>query len=556
MHVCCLLLLSFQISYAQVDVIEIDSITRSAVRTAPFDKPFLIKTPIEAEGVKRVFLIQRAGRRTLYETINHYISTAGPGYQVPRLEPNYFWTRKIGDKNYLFISIADKYLFKPSESYFILPDLRQSDPSVIAFFDAFYQHTLAGGAPGPALTSARNHLERFDQQMRRIFGDNLIFGFMTLAHFDANMAAFTSAFNTIVLPTYVLYDANKTAFGTGLPARVALLSANWPVFTAVTRRQLQLDATLNKEAIAYLSGKDYSKNDMIADLTAAGAAGLTADLLSGVRGLHCVRCEPLNINSNTVRDLSKRTANLDSSVRYLGQLQRALYLLTPTGDASVAASLTSIEVWIAQLQTSRGLLENMIQQRKTIEDKIMDNYFDGMGFTYTQVLGGNTYLNFETRNKLLLTPDFGVVTPSISGEGKGLDYGIIPYLGFHVNLMAVDKDIVYKSYRKHLLQRLSLMVGWSLVNLAKADKYDNFFEKSALLTGAGYRLNNVIRITTGAAWLFRLGVDQRGDPTRKLKAAPYLGLSFDLNIKQYLNGFTDLLSGIGKTKPTITTTQQ
>ena len=70
-----------------------------------------------------------------------------------------------------------------------------------------------------------------------------------------------------------------------------------------------------------------------------------------------------------------------------------------------------------------------------------------------------------------------------------------------------------------------------------------------MFTGVGYRINNVLRFSAGTEWLFKVGRDGNGDPTKKLASIPYIGISLDLDIKAYLNGFVDLLSGIGKTRP-------
>lgn len=114
--------------------------------------------------------------------------------------------------------------------------------------------------------------------------------------------------------------------------------------------------------------------------------------------------------------------------------------------------------------------------------------------------------------------------------------------------MTVDKDLSFSSYKKNWKQRFSVMVGWSLVSMKNNDsKYTNFFEKSSLLTGIDFRFNNVIRITTGAQRLFKTK-DSHNNSARILQPFAFIGISFDLNIKQYFNGFTDLPSGIGKTK--------
>jgi hypothetical protein len=538
--------------FAQTDLIEIDSATRAAVRTVPFDKPFLIKVPIEAESVNNIFLIKKHKNKSLDGTVAYYSSSPG-GYKIPKIEKNYFWTKKTRGKNYLFISIADEYLFKPSESYFIIPDFRQTDASVINFFDAYYQSTISTGSTQAALlTKAEEHLSKFEGQMRKIYGNKIDFGFMTLDHFINNRKDFDSDTNTLRIDTLQQrYESSKSIANTGLASATTRLSANFPSFDSITSMQLFTGSTINKEATSYISGNNLFKNDLISDLSYLRQTNQLNNLLSGATALTCALCEQADISSNTVKELNKRAANIDSSIKQLNMLQRSLYLLKAkaTPKSNVDTGITRINLWLRELEASKDAIVIMAKQRSKIEDIIMDSVFAGRKFTYTQILSGNTYMSFETRNKMLLTPDFGIVTSAITSEGKSLEYGIIPYLGFHINLMAVDKDITFKSYKKHPLQYFSLMVGWSLVNMKKDSAYANFFEKSSLLTGIGFRLNNAFRITAGTQWLFKLGLDANHQETRKLKAMPFIGLSFDLNVKQYLNGFTDLLSGIGKTNP-------
>lgn len=549
---------------AQVSIIEIDSLTRSAVQTAPFDKPFLIKVPVDADYVKRVFLIKRHKHGTLDETVKHNIDTARKNsngrrpYQPLELEPRFYEVRKLGDKNFLFITIAEYHLFKPSESYFILLDLRKTDPSAITFFDAYYQSTVTSGAAQiAAQAQAVNALSSFEIQRRRIFGDYLTFGFMTLQDFTNRSAAFAADRNVLMVNSLQgTYETSKQTFINGLPGRETTLNRQFPSFDSITKVQLLTNAAINKDAADYLSGNNIVKNDFINDLNFLNNTGSLQLLLSGAVNIGCPQCEAVNIRSNATRSFSRRIDNIDSTIRVISRLQRSLYLLK--GKANnipvLNTEIIKLNSWLTELQTSRADISNMLSQRKQIESVIMDSVFDGSQFTNTEIVSGNSYMNFETRNKVLLTPDFGIVTSAFTSEGRALEYGIVPYIGFHINLMAVDKDITFKSYKKHPLQYYSIMVGWSLVNMNQDNKYANFFEKSSLLTGIGYRLSNTIRLTAGTQWLFKIKTTTELFTSRKLQAIPFVGLSFDLNVRQYLNGFFDILSGIGKSKPVISTT--
>lgn len=537
--------------YAQTDIIEIDSITGTASKVMPYNKTFTIRVPIDAEEVNEIHFIKKYKHFDLSRTISHYIQANGGSYAPQVIPANYYVVKKIGEKNFLFLTFADNYTLEPSASYFIIFTQKKLGSSVLGFFDNFY---LSQYGPAPArpaaLSDATESLRDFERSMRKIFG-TLVFGYYTVASFTSGQPAFLASFNANLLAGYTSYTAAATAYTASLTTNSTAMAGAIPAFDSLTFKQLLIDTTINKDALTYLVAREMSFNNAASDINTVALQARIAGILNGSISLDCIFCTPVNVNSTTQADFNKRIANLDASVNLLNNLKRTLFLLQPKSGASsnITTSINNIITWITNLQTSKTDLGRLLKIRKGIEAKITDSVYGGFRFNYASLVSGNSYLNFETRNKVLLTPDFGIVTPAITKRGKTLDYGVVPYLGFHINLMAVDKDLPFNSYRKNFKQYFSVMVGWSLVNMQKDDKYENFFEKSSLLTGVGYRLNNVFRITAGTQWLFKLGKDTNGNPTKKLDNYPYLGLSFDLNVKQYLNGFVDLLSGIGKTKP-------
>lgn len=542
--------LGFQ-GYSQSDILEIDTLTFAASKVMPYNKAFTVKVPIEGEEVSQVDIIKKYKYFDLSGTIGHYISKNNGRYYPPRIPSNYYYTRKIADKNYLFLSIADTFLLEPAASYYIIIRQKKLGGAVLGFFDNYYQSLIGTtvGARDSSLTDARESLKAFEANMAKIFG-SLVYGYTTLREFDANRASFLTSFNSNVLNDYRYFTTVDSAYNSSLITNIPLMMASIPNFDSLTYKQLLVDSTINKDALTFLMGKDFVLNNLASDINSLTLQSRLLSLLNGSISLDCIFCPPVNASSTLQNDYSKRVTNIDASINSLNNLKRSLFLLQPKSGprSNISTSINSILGWIAFLQTSKTGIKGLVTKRKIIESKIVDSLYAGYSFENASMASGNSYLNFETRNKVLLTPDFGIVTSSISKNGKSLEYGIVPYLGFHINLMAVDKDLHFNSYKKHWKQYLSVMVGWSLVNMQQDSSYGNFFEKSSLLTGVGYRLSNVIRITAGSQWLFKLGTDINKNPTRKLAAMPFIGISFDLNVKQYLNGFVDLLSGIGKTQ--------
>lgn len=144
--------------------------------------------------------------------------------------------------------------------------------------------------------------------------------------------------------------------------------------------------------------------------------------------------------------------------------------------------------------------------------------------------------DFEKRSKFQITPDFGWIWYGLQEDFNGFS----PYLGFHINFRYINKNIPFSRLpNKTCLHYLSFMTAWSLASISEKGKRENFFDKSTLLTGIGLRLNNALRVTTGVNWFYKLDPNPTIE-TKSIAVTPYIGLSIDLDVKQFLNGFTDL----------------
>ena len=457
----------------------------------------------------------------------------------------------------MFITFADGFVLKPSTAYYLVIIQPKPDPLAFSFFDKCYSYVSTGNVQDTI--DARGILEELGVKLTNIFGD-LNLGWYDTAAFNNHRDSFFLSFNRTMLTPYNELTRVKNNFSTFIATQTGLVNSRFPVLDSLAYSQLLLDSFVNKEALQYFFTKELQLNETSSDLSTVSVQSKTGLLLSGKLALG-------SIFADTAKETSyaKRVSNIENSITLLNNLKRAFYLLKPKYRSADFSnnSISNCQYFVNTLQSARDSLKKIIVKREGIEGKIATKKFSSgpnaeMDFSYYSVVSGDSYLNFETRNKVLLTPDFGVVTSAFTKTGKQLDYGIIPYLGFHINFMAVDKDITFKTYKKDWRQRVSFMVGWSLTNMNQDSSYASFFEKGSVLTGFGFRLSNAIRITAGTQWLFKLGKDANKNPTKKLTYIPFVGLSFDLNVKQYLNGFVDILSGIGKTKappPTTTTSQ-
>jgi hypothetical protein len=143
----------------------------------------------------------------------------------------------------------------------------------------------------------------------------------------------------------------------------------------------------------------------------------------------------------------------------------------------------------------------------------------------------NVY-SFETRNEYSFTADFGLIY-----YGEKLNNSFAPYLGVHVNFRYIDRNIPWRYYpNKTLAHKLSFHMGTTLISLKDEGRTDNFLKNSGFMTGMGYRLGHVVRANAGVLW-FNIEDPNPLIANKSLAATPYVGISFDLSVKSFMNGF-------------------
>lgn len=547
---------------AQRDFIEIDTSTGVANKTLPYDKPFTLRMLIDADAVKNVYIIPKIKYLPLDGSIEKLIdrSPVGRGYKPLKLPPQYFYTKKINDKNYLYITFADTFLLKPSCEYFLIIDYKKLGASINSFFNNYYhyRHESNLAKRKEFYNMAKADLITYNNELELIYGKKLYFGTFPSASFN-EMDSINTGFDAdyiknvdSAIAKYYLLANNNSATINSSDSALSKMNFN---FDSLSFKILIKDTTINDDVIHFLNGKDEYYNSLASDFTYIQSKRRFSDILSGTIPLSCIGCTKTDITSIEIKDLQARITNIDSSIAAIDRLRKTFFLLRPLNSSmsNINTLITNLDSLKQFLSDAKSQIKSIVLQRKKIESITIDSSFAGSYFNLSAITQGNSLLTFATRNKGLLTPDFGVVTSAPFKSGKKFSYGIVPYLGFNINIMPVDKDLTFSTYKKDWKQHLSIMVGWSLVSMEQDSTYKNFFTNSSLLLGMGYRFNNVLRISAGTELLFKTGKDNSNNPTKKIAAIPYIGLSLDLDIKSYLNGFVDLLSGIGKTKPDIVT---
>lgn len=177
------------------------------------------------------------------------------------------------------------------------------------------------------------------------------------------------------------------------------------------------------------------------------------------------------------------------------------------------------------------------EKKKKMVEKLSNSDFFATG---TSLSATTEILSYETRIKYRITPDFGYTYYGFKNNFGGMT----PYLGFQLEFRYFNKNLPYWDIpNRSFWHGFSFSTGLTLASLKKAGKREDFFKEKSLMLGIGYRLSNLVRITAGTI-LFN-----KEDPNplilnRTLAATPFIGLSLDLSLKQFMNDFTSLISTI------------
>ncbi len=539
---------------AQVEVIEVDSISKALNKSVPFDEAFVIKMELKHQAeVSDIFLVKKHRGSTLNQSIKFYKKKKNKRkkkkkkeskkWKYPiKLDKKYYRIEKFGEKRYLVVNIADNHIFKPSESFFIIPLFCNPDNHALDFFENYYFYNQS--EDDTYLDKAKKSLEKYEENITRVYGNPLAFKLMTKGIFERKTREFNGDENVLKLQVLQKkFYEQKDGLDTDVEGKIKKLIPSIPTYEILKDVQFLKDAELKEKSIASIISKQLSHNTPIVDLNYLKASQQIQPILIGTTNLKDPFTKAIDKKSSSQKSLSQRIANLDTTLSVLHGIRRSIDLFQAKDGykEELATDLQATINLIQVFQANRDNMTDLLTQKKAIDLTIMEKRFIGKNFKNSDsgIIAGNAYMNFDTRSKLLITPDVGLALSRIGKKNKDFDYGILPYLGFHINFMPLNKDIPFKSYKKNFRQRLSISAAWSMVSLEDDEEYDNFFEKSTLLTGVGFRLNNTIRITGGTQWLF---TPVQAEPNGKLRALPYVGVAFDFNVKQYINGFIDIFS--------------
>ncbi|KAA9356455.1 hypothetical protein [Larkinella humicola] len=584
-------------SLAQIDVIAVDTTTGVPAKALPFNRPFILKIPAKQKEYSSMYLIDHIGNKTLSETIqkrtteivsriddsgNTITDTLFKDYHLRPIPPAYFFMAKEGTKNSLFIRFKDTITLKPNKLYSLViatdPDAR-----TLTIFNALHESMkITGTATGDKLKKAKQISKAMDvyksladkvnEQLGIYFNIRFIdyisetdvaslpesdfdndgivtrnsvnIGGKTITIINKNVVQDILKFHNQKIE--VLYDAID-AESTNLTTHISTNGAN---FIPSNTEKAKL-ALLNKAYIS-VDFREHSKlkeqftqdnNRVLKTVNKLLSQSRTETdaIMQGLQPFLCSLCKPAKST-----DYGNRLKNIEET---FADIQR-IYLLAQvlaSQETALNDTFTYFESLLASVTTSRGYLKIMSEKISEVQDEIKKNAL----FSGADVTNGDTFIfSFETRTKLSIVPEVGLVTNRLFKSGRNSNFLLIPYLGASINFSQIDRDVPFKLIRKKTLwQRLSLVVGYSLVPLK--DDYtqaprDDFFEKSSLLTGLGFRFSNTVKLIGGYTWYYKRPASL--ELPRQLTNLPFIGVSFDMDIKKYIETIFSAVTPLRGTK--------
>lgn len=168
---------------------------------------------------------------------------------------------------------------------------------------------------------------------------------------------------------------------------------------------------------------------------------------------------------------------------------------------------------------------------------LRDNSF--VSTTVNQSPSMSSTADFFTRTGYYVSADVGI---AYAFYEKQFSNELVPYAGVNFHLGPINKQRTYKlldfsscRWGHALYKNTSVIVGLTINSLASGRRENTFQANQAfsLLTGVGIRIADPIRLSGGVITHKIKSINPLEDRSR-LRAYPYVALSFDLDVGKYL----------------------
>ena len=482
---------------AQTPVIEYDPKTKALKGSIPYDKAFIIKIPY-IEEVQFVDYYKLTNTKTWYEEISKQIDKKG-SFTISSIGKENINVVEDDGKKYLYLKFDNTNTFKPNKNYEVV--INKGDAEGLSIFDTYHNQKLYSDKTG----SSKNYINWYtnyqaykDKQLEK-YGLNYMV--------PEDVEEIYSVYQDHLKKEYKKIDS---------------------LTNLIKKDSLKSNLTF-KEGLKCLA-IDTVKNDCFDCKNLDILISLNE---YNIKELNLIAMGKITIGSTSIKTKCiDKTANIKASIAAIDPVFKRL-------SFNLASDLCDSSTYIS-LKNYRDLLHKNLEKqkqictsRKKINGIIYQSYFhlplDINVSTFTA--------SFEARGKARIIPDFGLAA---FGFQKDF-FGVTPYIGFHVNLVPIDKDIAWKVYpNKTLLTRSSIMFAWTLTGVEEEGKRENLFNNYSFLAGYGFKLNHMIQITAGGLMFNKIDPNPTIN-TKSFAMAPYVGLSVDADLKEMLNGILDII---------------
>ena len=237
---------------------------------------------------------------------------------------------------------------------------------------------------------------------------------------------------------------------------------------------------------------------------------------------------------NILKESTDLNKNSNSNIENLKFLENIL-LLYEAQSMSVSPLLGATQGFLNIIETNKKLKS---KTRLTL-DKLVERALPDLSpIQATIFTGATTIYSYQERLSNRITPDLGL---AYFGFQSGFNE-VSLYLGFHLNFRKLDKDIAYiQRANKKFIDHFSINIGATVTSIEEEGRREGFVLNRGVLTGISYRFSHVLRVSAGSM-LFRQLDENPLSANTSISATPYIGLSYDFEVRELLNGITNLFS--------------
>ena len=534
---------------AQLPIVTISAVDGTVDKHLPYDEPFILRIPYEKDKIITVQYLELINKKNVAESIVYKTLKAkeeNKSFDLSLIPQSNIQYKKVEETDYAYVYFTYPNLLKPSKRYGIITRTEHSEVMINFFHE--YAKSYQSDMDVAQIVTTKQDYEKIISPKKVDNKHTLIVGAFPSQHFEDKLfrvsldtflsANFSEDFNTIdSLNELIINDANQAIENLDFD-QISLSYPNQDNAESSIKQLENFYRDSSEFAEAIFLWRFFKDTTLLKEIVLGNQIYLSNDF---------------NEDKNT----ADRQANILKSINRLKRLYPQLKLLADNNSGSQQSFLIIdelIEILVKQSKHLNALNETIQSATNKLATTQFEYSLKGFPEKITMDLNEgkfydvNSYIgSSDARNKLTIAPDLSFVS-LLKTEGinpkDDLQYKFVPNLGFSINLQPINRDIKYATYDKTLLQQLTLDIGWSLVDFSSdslaVDKVENFFNKNTLYTGMSFRLNNILRIQGGYQWLY---ITKQNLP-RELKYIPAIGISVDLSIKDLINGFSDIVSGI------------